>query len=845
MRISQLILTLSLFLAPLMAKTSFEPVTLQLHWKHQFEYAGFYAAIEKGFYKEAGLEVRLKEYEPGIDILRDVTKGKSEYGLLYSSLIASYMKGEPVVMLANFFKHSALILVTQPGIVNPSDLRGKKVMGVKDEILSSPIALMLDKFGVKIDDITLVPPTFRLEEFARGEVDAMTAFITNETYRLDQKKIRYNILNPASYSSQFYDVNLFTSEEEIKNHPERVEAFTRASIRGWAYALANSEEIIDLILAKYNTQQKSRDALRFEAEMVKKLILPELYPLGSIEKKIIADMTENYKKIGILPADAKRDFGPFIYDLHHPATTDGPLWSEKEHRYLETKKQITMCVDPDWMPYEKLEEGRHIGIVADYYRKLEHKLGVPVTIVPTVSWTQSLAYAKARRCDLLSLLMQTPERSEFVNVTPNVFDMPSVLATRNDQFFVNTIDDILDKPIGVVKGYADAEMLRLKHPGINLVEVDDLMTGLKMVRSGKLFGQIDTLPTLAYAIQREFTGELKISGKFDERQEHGIGVRNDDPMLFEIIKKAAASIDEKERQEMLNRWISITYEQPFDYMLLWKIAAAIGLLALIVLYRQMILARYNKALKAEVASQVDELRRKDDIMLRNYQMAMMGEMVGVIAHQIKQPLSSIGLTVQDIEEAYNHGEIDRNYIRNFIDTSLDQIEFMADTIDDLRNFFNPNKVRKRFDTAQAIRKSLQLLSKQYYKYNIATMIDADPVFIYGVESELQQIILNITNNAKEALLENKIESPRIAIRSHLHPESGDLLIEIEDNAGGIPEPLRERIFDAYFTTKGENGTGVGLYMVRKIVRECFSGTITVDNTAEGACFKIRIPNTPS
>jgi signal transduction histidine kinase len=237
---------------------------------------------------------------------------------------------------------------------------------------------------------------------------------------------------------------------------------------------------------------------------------------------------------------------------------------------------------------------------------------------------------------------------------------------------------------------------------------------------------------------------------------------------------------------------------------------------------------------------VEELRRKDDIMLKNYQMAVMGEMIGVIAHQMKQPLSTIGLTVQDIEEAFIHGELDRAYLRDSVHTALEQIDFMALTIDDLKNYFNPNKSKREFSIGETIRKSLNLLSKQYLKYNITTTIDTEECFYHGVESELQQIILNITNNAKEALLINKTSNPRIAIRCKNDRESGETVIEIEDNAGGIPEAILDKIFDAYFTTKGDQGTGVGLYMVKKIV-ETFGGTIAAFNTPDGACFTIRLP----
>ena len=818
---------------------TYEPVTLQLQWKHQFEYAGFYAAIEKGFYKEAGLEVSLREYEPGMDITEEVLSGRAQYGVHYSTLLSEYLKGKPVVMLANIFKHPALVLVAQPDIIVPSDLKGKRVMANQQEILSSPIASMLSEFNTRPDELILVEPTFRLEDFTEKHVDAMTVFITNEIYHLNKRKIRYTILNPSSYNSQFYDVNLFTSQNEIESNHERADAMTEATLKGWEYALDHPDEIIDLILRKYNTQQKTREALEFEARMTRQLILPELYPLGSVDEKILRSMAKNYESLGLQPFDDSIKYNRFVHTNHNR----GIHLSINEHRHLEKKGSLKLCIDPDWMPYERLEEGRHIGIIADLFAIMQTQLQVPLEVVPSTSWNDTITRAKAGECDLVSMLMPTPERSAFLNFTDPFFEVPSVIATRKEELFINQIEDILDHPIGVVRGYADAELLRLRYPKINLVEVDNLHTGLDRVASGTLYGMLDALHPLAYLIQREYS-DLKISGKMDDRQAHAIGVRKDDPLLLSIMNKTLHAIPESKRQEAVNRWVSVTYDKGFDYDLIWKILLGSAILGGLLLYRQRTLSQYNFRLQAEVEHQVEELRKKDDAMLRSAQMAVMGEMIGIIAHQMKQPVTSLSLNIQDVGEAFEHGEIDKPYIRSFIDRSMIQIDFMSKTIEELRNYFRPNKNRKTFELKNLVEKSVLLLEKQYAKYNITLSTHCESCRVSGVETELMQVILNIANNAKEALIAKQVAQPTISVYCEKDPDAPLVRIRIKDNAGGINPDILDRIFDSYFSTKGDEGTGIGLYMSKKIVEESFNGRIEAGNTDTGACFRITLPVDP-
>ncbi len=243
-----------------------EKITLQLQWKHQFEFAGFYAAKEKGFYKEKGFDVEFKEYETNINIIDDVLNAKAQYGVTYSSLIVEYLKGKPIVLMANFFKHSPLAIVAQPNIKSPKDLVGKKVMGVEKSLDKATILMMLKKFGIDMKDFHSIDPTFNIQNFIDKKVDAMTVFTTNETFFLDSKNIKYNLLNPVNYGSEFYDVNLFTSQNQLDNNPQKVKDFKEASIKGWEYALEHQDEIIDLILKKYNTQNKSRESLKYDSK---------------------------------------------------------------------------------------------------------------------------------------------------------------------------------------------------------------------------------------------------------------------------------------------------------------------------------------------------------------------------------------------------------------------------------------------------------------------------------------------------------------------------------------------------------------------------------------------------
>jgi signal transduction histidine kinase len=254
------------------------------------------------------------------------------------------------------------------------------------------------------------------------------------------------------------------------------------------------------------------------------------------------------------------------------------------------------------------------------------------------------------------------------------------------------------------------------------------------------------------------------------------------------------------------------------------------------------LNKLNQSLEQKVEEEVEKNREKDRIMFQQGRLAAMGEMIGNIAHQWRQPLSSISLLIQDIQEAHDVGELNSDYLADSVAKCTETITHMSDTIDNFRYFFNPQKEKSAFDVDVEIRRCLSLLDAGLENNNIKvnTKMNAEGN-AYGVPGEYSQVLVNVLNNAKDVLLFRNVINPRIDIESHT--EGNNIVVEILDNGGGIEDGIIDRVFEPYFTTKSnKNGTGIGLYFSKMIIDGNMKGALTVENRAEGACFKISVPS---
>jgi signal transduction histidine kinase len=252
------------------------------------------------------------------------------------------------------------------------------------------------------------------------------------------------------------------------------------------------------------------------------------------------------------------------------------------------------------------------------------------------------------------------------------------------------------------------------------------------------------------------------------------------------------------------------------------------------------LKNYNMVLEQSVLEQTRELRQKDQMLILQDRQAVMGEMINNIAHQWRQPLNMLGLTIQQLSLYHDLGEFTKEFLDNSVNRSMGLIQHMSQTIDDFRNYFRPDKEKVEFKVQEAITSTLSLIEENFKSQQIGVELVAkgDSV-IYGFRNEFAQVVLNILNNARDVLMEREIKDPRVTIT--LGSENGRAVVTISDNAGGIPEEIIGKIFDPYFTTKGpQTGTGVGLFMSKTIIEKNMGGSLTAQNSADGAEFRIEV-----
>lgn len=1051
--------------------SSSQKISVQFEWKHQFEFAGFYAAIEQGYYDGVGLDVELKEFEDGIEISNDVINDKSTFGVSSSSLILERLNKKPVVLIASYFKQNVLALVTSEHIKNISDLKNKKIMAMPYEVEHTSLGVMLKDNGLNKGDYSLVKHDFKVDKFIKGEVDAMSIFTTNQTYLLEKQHIPYNILYPSNYGIYSYDLELFTSQKTAIKSPKMVKDFVKATNRGWEYAFKHKAEIVNLIYDKY-TKRKSKQALLYEADQTEKLFKTDIFKIGSIVPELIELNINMYKKLGLVQSDyilsdmyfdysshenennlnkynftneelnflknhqvvkvanvssiapfdfykngkpqglsidyinllaskinlnlefktghwnkllssiknneidimldiaktksreeylnftspytetldtlyaidgssyktlsdlknktlaiskgfyqeelikklypsikilsvkspeealkavayAKADatIGNFaIYNFliaKHTITNIKPLFevigdgfslelhfatnkanttlinilekvkstipedeiirlkskwlssiteekklnfSMDELEYLQKKEKITVCIDPEWMPFESLKDSKHIGLTADYFKIFEKRIGIPLEIVNSTSWDESVEFAKQRKCDVMSLVMQTPSRLDYLSFTSTYLDIPLVLATKTDVAFVSDFESLKTEQVGISSGYAFVEILKKKYPNLNIVEVKNVKDGLNRVNKGELFGYIGTLASVGYMFQTEYTGELKIAGKFDDRWELGVGVRSDDKTLFNIFEKTVQSVSEDEHRKIFNKWISIKYESNPDYELVWEIILVSIILILIISYWNRKLSSLNIELKKAKIKAEEATQTKANFLAN-------------MSHEIRTPMNSIVSMAYLLKET-KLTEIQNKYIDSIQSASNNLLTLLNDILDYSKiEAMKLELHNSNFNLIELLDNISNMLKIKADEKNLDFKIVYDKTnttSLYGDSQRLGQILTNLVSNAIKFTSSGKVE----LMVEQLTQDK--FKFSIIDTGIGLTQDEINKVFLAFTqadtsTTRKYGGTGLGLSISKEFV-ELMGGEIWVESIPKiGSKFIFEVP----
>jgi len=932
------ILFLLFYLSSIVYSQHLKDVTLQLKWKYQFQFAGYIVAKEKGFYKDIGLNVSLKEYENTINIVDEVISNNAQYRITAPTSMIDITKGKKLVYLATIFQSTPLVLLTNKnsGIQSIKDFKNKKMMSTGDNNTDLSLVAMMFSQGVSMKDMQIQRPSFKPRDILDGKTDLMASYITNEPFVLKELGGEPVIFSPKDYGFDFYGDMIIVNQTYLNENLEEVKKFKSVTLKAWEYAFNNIDEVVDIIYNKYNTQKKSKEALRYEAKELAKLAYYQTHEIGKIEALKLEKIYDIYKLLGLVKNNIEFNkiiFNESFFDLE---------LTQKEKNYLEEKGSISMCIDPSWMPFEMFDsKNTHIGMSADYFKLFEKTLQIKFNVVYTSSWSQTLEYAEKRKCDILSLVMKTPKRKKHFNFTSPYLKVPLVFATRIDNPFVNDINNLVGKKLAVPKGYAYGELLQNKYPFLNISDVKNEKEGLELVNQNKFDVYIGTSATIGYILQNEYIGELKIAGKFDENCSLRIGVRNDDIVLLQILQKAINNLKSEDKRAILNKWIFIKYEQGFNYELLFQIFLGMLVIVFFFVYKQYLLRKsikefgqlidstmeaiflskdelcidvnqsavelFGYSSKSEIVGknilefvadssqktvkdklkEIDSkpyetnLRRKDGTTFpalvkgrllysrklrvssaidltqvkqleAQAKLASMGEMIGNISHQWRQPLSVISTAVTGIKAQKEYGkEISDEELLNFCEYINENTQYLSQTIDDFRNFIKGDSELIVFNLKKNIDSFINIIDPTIKANHIKLIVNIDEyIELNSYPNELIQCFINIFNNSKDAFILHKIPEEQRLIFIDQIIENNQVIISFLDSAGGIPQEIIKRVFEPYFTTKHKSqGTGLGLHMSYNLIVNSMKGDIKAINhsytyenkTYQGAKLIIELP----
>ena len=312
--IKGLIFVILLFCSQLMAQ---ESVTLQLKWTHQFQFAGYYMAQQKGYYKDAGLDVTIREANPKMpDTFTPVASGEAQFGVAHSGILQQRVNGQPFVAMAAILQFSPYCWMVKDSsdIFHPRDFTAKRITEVSKKD-STELLVMLKRSGIDIATLEVYEGDEpALQAWQENKLDAMQVYVTTQPYFMTQQGVSHRLICPQRYGMDVYGDVLFTSESMLKKHPQTVEKFYQASLKGWRYAMMNMDEAIAITQQVY-APNKSFHQLAYEAEVLKDYIMPPTTHLGNMSMtkwRLIADY------YGIKQTQFDEHKAGFVYKYQEP-----------------------------------------------------------------------------------------------------------------------------------------------------------------------------------------------------------------------------------------------------------------------------------------------------------------------------------------------------------------------------------------------------------------------------------------------------------------------------------------------------------------------------------------------
>ena len=807
----------------LVANDKLQHVSLQLKWIDQFQFAGYYTAIEKGFYKDEGLEVELIPYNPKDSIIKKVLNSEIDFGLDSASIMVDIAKGKEVLLLASIFQTSplALLALKDSGIQTFEDFKGKNILLTNDQQFYLTLQAMLKIHNVSLDDVTIVQDkTYDINNLINKKADLMVAYTTNEPYVLREKGFDSQLFYPKDYGFDFYEEILFTSKKLFAQNPELVDKFYRASIKGWLYAYNNIPEIAKIVHKKYNTMNKSYEALVFEAQEMKKLSLQKDVPFGSITPMKLNQIAQNYKLMGFINNNPPLD--DYIYNLYHN------ILSEDEKEYLKQKGKINYCVNSANFPFESVVDTQHVGMTSEIVKKLSVILDMPFEM-------QNKNEPSVGTCDLFTLSANHKENNSLL-LTDSYIWADVILVGKSEENYILDLKSLTNKKISISKSLYQTTTLKKEFPNIKFIEVQNTKEGFKKVINGEVFAHADLLSASTPLLQSNYFKVLSIIHKFNQKVAFSMAVNKPDEILLSIINKALKALGDEAIKEIASKYLSTKVNERVDNKFL-VYSLIVFLLVSVIFVVLIFYFRYRVKKESEM------IMHYQTSMAEYKKMASLGAMTGLIAHQWRQPLNELSMSQNIILGNLQNNQINEEHIMSKLNHQQEVIDFLHQTVNNFQTFFDENEKVSNIDINDALEKAYFLFQETLKHDNINLRIEnkASNKVLISLNSMIQ-ILLSLMQNSHYFLVSRMVIEPWIEIKLKNTPTG--VSITFEDNAGGIRITPLEDIFLSSNSHQDSNNqsSGMGLYMVKLIIEGKFGGKINIVNSEYGAKFTIEIKN---
>ncbi len=498
--------------------------------------------------------------------------------------------------------------------------------------------------------------------------------------------------------------------------------------------------------------------------------------------------------------------------------------TQQEQNYISDKKTVKMCVDPDWEPFEKInDKGEHEGIAADLIQTVANRVGIKIELLKVANWDESLAASKAGKCEIMSFLNQTPKRDEWLLFTEPIFFDPNVFITREEHPFIADPATLSNETVALPKGTMVEERIKKDYPNIRVMLTENEDEAIALVEHKKAHMTMRSLIIAAYSIKKEGHFNLKIAGQIPEyTNKLRIGVIKSEPILRNILDKGIATITPQEREQISNKHVSIKVESAIDRKVLITIIAVILGLSVVVF----LLWLWNHQLKKLVKRDANRLLDIEKKMFQVSKEAEIGALIANISHQWRDGLANINYINLRLMAMLASGQ---EIKKEVLETNSQEIEhslnFMSETMRSFLEYYKPSNKIENFSVKESIERSIDIISSKIKDNGVKIAITEDADTRYeAIKNEWMQVWLNLINNSINAAAKNKISNPTIEIRINKE------FVEFCDNCGGIDPQTLEKI------TLGDT-SGLGIQMSKDIAAK-YSKQLVMESVEGGVYFRV-------